>query len=201
MSAAAIDASAPPKKRLSKKLIVIIAAVVLLLVIAGGATVLLLKKKAADAAAAEDEDGATTEVVVHERPKTPPVYVPLEAFTVNLSDRNAERFAQIGITLELADAKLGDEIKAYMPAVRNALLMVLAHKTSVELLERSGKEKLAVEIQRETLRAMQYPVEDAAPASPPDGTADAATPPTKRKPTPAAESPIRQVHFSSFIIQ
>ena len=31
-----------------------------------------------------------------------PAFVPLDPFTVNLADREAERYAQVGITLELA---------------------------------------------------------------------------------------------------
>ena len=41
-----------------------------------------------------------------------------------------------------------------MPAIRNAILMILAHKTSHELLERAGKEQLAAEILRETVRPL-----------------------------------------------
>lgn len=210
MSAAATDASAPPKKGLPKKLIIIIAAVVLLLVVGGGAAVLLLKKKPAHAEGeGEAEEEVAVEQVEHDRPKTPPVYVPLDAFTVNLADRNVERFAQIGITLELSDAKLGDELKNYMPAVRNALLMVLAHKTSTELLERRGKEKLAREIQRETMRAMGYEVDDEDEEEEEDASAhedeeahdEDAPKKKKKKKKKKPQSPIRHVHFSSFIIQ
>ena len=42
-------------------------------------------------------------------PKAVPVFVPLDNFTVNLADREAERYAQIGISLELNDAKAGEE--------------------------------------------------------------------------------------------
>ena len=41
-----------------------------------------------------------------------------------------------------------------MPAIRNTILMVLAHKTSTELLDRDGKEKLAAEIMREAVRPL-----------------------------------------------
>jgi hypothetical protein len=53
------------------------------------------------------------------------VFVPLDPFTVNLADRDAERYAQIGVTLEIEDAKVGDQIKAYMPAIRNNILMAM----------------------------------------------------------------------------
>ena len=96
-------------------------------------------------------------------PKAVPVFVPLDTFTVNLADREAERYAQIGISLELDDAKAGEKIKVFMPAIRNNILMVLAHKRSSDLLERAGKEKLAEEVLRETERALG--LEPAAPGA------------------------------------
>ena len=54
-----------------------------------------------------------------------------------------------------------DQIKAYMPAISNAILMILANKTSKDLLNREGKEQLALEIMREAVRPMG--IEVAAP--------------------------------------
>ena len=152
-AAAAVDAS--PKKG-SKKLILIIAILGLLLVVGGGAAVFMVQQRAA--AAAADEYGDESEVArapVRKRdPKHAPTFVALEPFVVNLADREQERYAQIGVTLEVDDPKVADELKAYMPAIRNGVLMVLAHKTSTELLERAGKEKLAREIMRESVRPL-----------------------------------------------
>ena len=83
-----------------------------------------------------------------------PFYLPLDPFIVNLADKEADRYAQIGITFELESSMSGDQIKAYMPAIRNAVLMILANKTSKDLLNREGKEQLALEIQREAVRPM-----------------------------------------------
>ena len=140
--------------------------------------------------------------------------MPLDPFVVNLADREADRFAQIGITLEVDDAKFAEEMKAYMPAIRNGILMVLAHKTSQQLLERSGKEALAREVMREAVRPMGIEVEleaepaEAAPKANDAAAADAADagdkpkPKLKKKPKPVAEhNPVQKVHFSSFIIQ
>jgi flagellar protein FliL len=153
-AAAAADAAEVAPKKGKKKLIILIAAVVALLGIGGGGAVVYVKKKAAAEAAAAEEDedgeGASTghKAVAKEEQKkvekrTPPVFVPLEPFVVNLADREADRFAQVGITLEVADAHVGDEIKAYMPAIRNNVLLLLAHKTSEELMEPEGKEEAA----------------------------------------------------------
>ena len=114
------------------------------------------------------------------------MFVALDNFTVNLADREAERYAQIGISLELVDAKAGEKIKLFMPAIRNNILMVLAHKRSSDLLERTGKEKLADEVQRETERALGLePLALGAAARKGEGD----------------PRPVRAVHFSNFIIQ
>ncbi|HEX6707088.1 MAG TPA: flagellar basal body-associated FliL family protein [Albitalea sp.] len=187
------DAPAAPAKG-RKKLIVVAAALAVVLAAAGGGAALFIKKKhaAAEAAAAAADGEATpaAQAAAHkETRKTPPAFLPLEAFVVNLADRDTERFAQIGITLELDDAKVSDQLKAYMPAIRNGILMVLAHKTSQELLTRPGKEKLANEIMREAVRPLGIELEGDEESK------------DEGKKTPLEESPVRHVHFSSFIIQ
>lgn len=215
MSAApAAPAEGDAPKKGPKKLIIIIAAVVLLLVLGGGGAFFIMKKKAAEAeaaaASADEEDGGEGAKPAKEAKKgehgkgdhaTPPAFVPLEPFIVNLSDRDSERFAQVGITLQVEDPHMADEMKAYMPAIRNAILLILSHKSSEELLSADGKLKLAQEIRRESARAMGYEV-----AEPEDEEAAAAedeAPKKKKKKKKKAEpyNPIVQVHYSNFIIQ
>ena len=184
-----------------KKLIVIVGAVLaLVLAAAGGATVYLMKKRAAAAAAAAEEDGGAGAKADAPEPKAAkadlkhaPVFVPLDPFTVNLADREAERYAQVGITLELADAKAGDLLKAYMPAIRNNILLVLAGKTAVQMMEHEGKLQLAAEIRAAALKPLGYDVK--VPKAAASGVAKAA--PTDDDDVP----PIKTVHFSNFIIQ
>jgi flagellar FliL protein len=196
MSTATVAGDAPvaPKSG-KKKLIIIVVAVVVLLAAAGGGALFFLKKKAHadDEASAEDESPAAVAKV---DPKVPPVFVPLEPFTVNLADKEAERYAQIGVTFAVADSKVVDSIKVFMPAIRNNILMVLAHKTSAELLLRDGKDQLAAEILRETSRALGYEVAD-----PKDEVADDDKPKKKRKKQDAEPLPIKSVYFSNFIVQ
>jgi flagellar protein FliL len=216
-AAAASDAADATPKKGKKKLIIIIAAVVALLGVAGGGAAIILKKKA-DAAAeaeaeAEEEDGADAD---HGKKKakvspkkdekhTPPVFVPLDPFVVNLADREADRFAQVGMTLEVEDAKVGDELKAYMPAIRNNILLLLAHKSSTELMEPAGKERLAREVRREALRPMGYeyelPDEDAEEEEDDEGSAKKKKKKKKAKVEEPDDLPIKSVQFSSFIIQ
>ena len=181
-----------------KKLIIIVAAALLVVLLGGGAAVLLLKKKAP----VDGEDGAedTHEPApaAHAKPGTPPVFVPLDPFTVNLADKEVDRFAQIGITLEVTDAHTADTIKAYLPAIRSNVLMVLSHKTSAELMSREGKQKLAREILRESVRPMGIELDD-------EGTDEVSTTdtvkPKKKKKKQAVENPVTNVLFSTFIVQ
>lgn len=203
--------AAVPVKRGKKKLIIIAAAVLLLLVIGGGATVLLLKKKAA--AAAEADETTTSASAGHPSAKPdlkhPPTFLPLDPFVVNLADKDADRYAQIGITFEVEDPKFAEQMKAFMPAIRNGILMILAHKSSAELLERAGKEQLSAEILRESARTMGIDVETPEPtvAKKAEGDQSAADDgdepkPVKRKAkAPVEPNPIKHVHFSNFIVQ
>ena len=185
-----------PKAGGRKKLVILVAAAVLVLALIGVAVAVVLKKRSVTS---EGEDGeahvpAAAEVVKAElKTGAPPVFLPLEPFTVNLADRDAERYAQLGVTLEIDDAKTGDQVKAYMPAIRNNVLMLLSSKSAAELLSHEGKLTLAREIRREALRPLGVVVKDE-----PAAGADAA----KRKVrAPQIDYPIRAVHFSNLIVQ
>ena len=211
MSAAAptIDAGVAPAKKGKKKLIMIVAALVLLLVVAGGAGLVLLKKKAAKDADGTDgaDDSVATQTEHGSKPdlKHPPTFLPLDPFVVNLADKEADRYAQVGITLEVADAHFAEEMKAFMPAIRNGILMILAHKSSRELLDRAGKEQLAAEILRESARTMGIEVEEPEAVEDKPAADDEDKPKAKAKKkvrkAPTEPNPIKHVHFSNFIVQ
>ncbi len=140
----------PPKKK--GKMLIIILAVVGVLVIGGGVGAYLLLSKPAtekdakhgDEAAADAEGGDEEE---HGDEEHPPVYVKMEAFTVNLADQ--ESYLQTEIQLLVADAKVGEKLNARLPEVRDALIRLLSSKTGEELSQQEGKDKLAVEIQKQ----------------------------------------------------
>ena len=212
---AAAEGGAVPFKRGKTKLLILVGAALALVLAAGGGVVWILKEKAAQAAAlAAGEDEAarpeTTHAAAKPEGKGIPVFLPLDPFIVNLADKEVDRYAQIGITLELESVMFADQVKAYMPAVRNAILLILAQKSSRDLLGRSGKEELAEEIMRESVRPMG--IEIPAPEPVRGGTGVVATggektaqdeaPIRTRKATRASvRNPVRHVHFSSFIIQ
>ena len=202
MATVAAEAPAPGKGK--KKLIIIIAAAVLVLGGGGAAAMLMMKKKPVDGDA---EDHAPAAAAAHPKfdPKAVPVFVPLEPFTVNLADREAERYAQVGITLEIESAPVADQIKVYMPAIRNNILMAIADRTSLELMSREGKAKLAEKVRKEASRVLGAEIEDddedaeaAADTAPKPGAGAAKKKKKKRAPLPL---PVKAVHFSNFIIQ
>ncbi|MEO8316599.1 MAG: flagellar basal body-associated protein FliL [Pseudomonadota bacterium] len=119
-----------PARKSSKKLIIIAGALVVLL--GGGAGAWFFMH------GAEDPKGKTVE------PAKPPVYLPLETFTVNL--QGSEQYLQTDITLQVADSAQVEAIKAYMPRVRSRLLTLLSSKQADELVTPADKKKLAQEI-------------------------------------------------------
>ncbi len=211
-AANAAPAGAAAPKAGKKKLIIIIAAVLVLVLGGGAAAFMLMKKKPVEGeedggdghgkpkTAAKAEQAEPAKLRPRHDPKHPPVFVALDPFTVNLADKENERFAQVGVTLEIEDAKVGEELKLYMPAIRNNILMVLSHRTSAQLVTREGKEKLARAIQYAAVRPLGYDIDD----EDDDEDADADSAPRKKKKKkklPPNNLPVSAVHFSNFIVQ
>jgi flagellar protein FliL len=214
MPAAAAAAEAPAAKKPGgkKKLVIMVAVAAIVLGGAGvGALVYMKKQRAAAEAAAADDGDAVADAGGQKAEKKKehnahPVFVPMDPFVVNLADHEADRYAQIGIVLEVPDERVGEEIKTYLPAIRNNILLLLAHKSSSDLAGGEGKELLAKQIRREALRAMGEDVEaedevEAPPAAVAEGASAPAAARKKKKKEVAADAPIRSVQFSSFIIQ
>ena len=117
---AAAESGAVPIKRGKKKLLLIAAAALSLALAVGGGGVWYLKKRAAQATAlaAGEEEGASADAAQADAKaerKGVPVYLPLDPFIVNLADKEVDRYAQIGITLELESPVFADQMKSYMP--------------------------------------------------------------------------------------
>lgn len=193
MATKADEVTAPPKK--SRKMLIIVGLLVLVLVLAGfGAFIYVNKQRAA---AQFDQDEPPVE---QHTPKGPPAYLPLDNMVVNLADPGGQRVAQIGITLELQDAAATERVKQYLPTIRSGILLLMSQKTSDELLQREGKEKLAKDILREASRPFGDVEEDADS----DGTKNAAAPAkskTAQKRRRPQDRPVLGVLFSSFIVQ
>ena len=191
------ETDAAPKKS-KKKLFLILGVAVLVLGLAGGGAAFYSSKKKAAAEAeameeGESEGGSTAPRAAKRDPKAKTAFVALDTFTVNLADRDADRYAQVQLSLELSDEGATQLIKNFMPVIRNNILLVLSHKMAAELLEKDGKIKLSEEIKVEVARALGM--------EPPETDSQSGAAKRKRK-VPAGElSPVVGVHFSNFIIQ
>lgn len=134
--------AADPGKPKSKKLRIVIAAV-LVLAIAIGAGVLFMLKGLQDEG---DDAEETAQQTNAGKPRTPPAFVPLDNLVVNLADAGGNRYAQVGVTIQVADVKTSDIVKGFMPSIRNGILLLTSQRTSEELLGAQGKERLAADI-------------------------------------------------------
>lgn len=127
---------APAPRKSAKKRIVLISLLLLVLGIGSGGAWYFLGSSSGDAATATKQE-----------PPKPPVYLPMEQFTVNLqSDNGNDQFLQVSFTLQLADQEQVDLIKTYMPLVRSRLLLLLSSKKASEISGVEGKKKLSDEI-------------------------------------------------------
>lgn len=176
---AAAQTAAPVPKRSKKVLILLIAAALVIALLATAVVGLLLWKKG-HAGTEEGESAPTAAVVDLSRP---PTFVPMDPFVVNLAPAEGERYLQAVLALQVADSKTGDNVKGFMPMIRNEINKVLSSKLPSELSTMEGREALADEIVRRTNTVL-----GSAPTKQSDGKA-------------AHAGPIQAVLFNSFIIQ
>ncbi|MEZ5615741.1 MAG: flagellar basal body-associated FliL family protein [Rhodocyclaceae bacterium] len=132
----AVEGEEKPKRK--GKLPLVLGLVVLLAAGGGGAWFFLSKDKDADAPRQE----------ARPQPPKPPVFVPLDAFTVNLSSDGGEQYLQVAATLRVLEQSAADAIKQYMPELRHKTLVLLSSKKPSEIITGEGRERLAEEIRQ-----------------------------------------------------
>jgi flagellar FliL protein len=122
-----------------------IGAIVAVLVLGGGgAGWFLMHDKGDDA---EETSKPTKKKKKAAKAHAPPVFAPLEVFTVNLQpDAEEEHMLQVSITLEMAGQEQADLVKNNMPKVRSRVLLLLSAKKASELTTVEGKTRLAEEV-------------------------------------------------------
>jgi flagellar FliL protein len=135
-SAASGDVDGGARK---KKLVVII--IVALLAVTAGAGVTWFLARGNSSSAGPKQAAAPKAAKLE-----PPVFVPIEPFTVNLQQENGEQFLQTAFTLQVNGTEEAENIKANMPQVRSRLLLLLSSKRASELASTEGKKALSDEI-------------------------------------------------------
>jgi len=184
-------AAAPPK---SKKMLLIVVLLVLIVALAGGGTFIYINNQRAAAQLDEEPRPAAGKKVQ----AGPPVYLPLDNMVVNLADPGGERVAQVGVTFELLDVAASERVKQYLPTIRSGILLVISQRTSAELLQIEGKEKLARAILREAALPFGGLEDEEDEAD--DAKATGKKKSTKQK-ARVVDQPVQRVLFSSFIVQ
>lgn len=130
-TAAPAEAEAPAKK--SNKLLFIIAGVVLAVAAGGGTAWFMMHNGGGHQEAAKEVS-------------KPPVFLPLEPFTVNLQGEGEDHYLQAAMTLKVANIEQVDFFKLNMPEVRSRMLLLLSSKHPDELSTPEEKQKLGDEI-------------------------------------------------------
>lgn len=95
------------------------------------------------------------------RNSDPPVYIKVDAMTIKLlGDGPGARdaYVQIQPDLRAIDAKTGERIKQYMPAIRMRILLLVASKRLADLSSAEGIQKLANEIRVEANAIVDGPM-------------------------------------------
>lgn len=170
------DEPAARSSRFGSKLKRLILIIVVLALIGGGAVVwLLLQKKNELSAGEEGEKPVQASQSVDL--SSPPVFVPLDAFVVNLQPEAGERYLQVIMAVRVDSSKTGDALKNFMPEIRHRINLRLTGKLPSEINTPQGQEVLAREI-----------------ASDINGVLGSAL-------TGGANAPVHSVLFNSFIIQ
>ena len=132
-----------------RKTLIIIVIVVLIALLVGGFFVvrMLQHQQAVALGLTTGADEAPAKPAAPRRPAGQnPYFLPLDMFTANLSDKDRERFGQIGVTLEISGKEAEPIVKSFIPIFRSRILMLLSSKSSAELLTLEGKNALAAEI-------------------------------------------------------
>ena len=178
-----VATSVPAKS--GKKMILLIMVGVLVFAVVGLGTVLILKKKGK--ASTEEESVAEETSTAKFDPHKPPVFLPMEPFTVNLQPENGEQFLQVVISLRVVDEKIGEQIKVFMPQIRHEILSLLSSKKSSEITSQEGRESLAEEMRGIINSILGW------------------TPPKKKKKASSGNdidgAPVAGVFFTQFIVQ
>jgi len=167
-------AEAAPAGGGSKKKLIIIIVAALVLAIGGGGGAYFMLKGHDDSAEHEEAPAKKSKSKKKKKETGPPVYVPVEAFTVNLQPEEGEQYLQLAFTLQVPGAEQSENIKNNMPKVRSRILLLLSSKKASEINTPEGKQQLSKEI----LEQINQPFEDG-----------------------GEEQEVSEVLFTSFIIQ
>ena len=177
MSKAAAPASDTGKKKGKGKLVVLLVAALVLALGGGAAAYFFIGRDAGNKNASAKAKGGEHEPADHaaaeeeSEPAHEPAVVALPTFTVNLADKDAQRYLRTTVSLVVNDPEKaaslsgGSEHKAAGEPVRiamarSAILELLTTKTADELMTAEGKQELKKGIAERASKAFRFKVND-----------------------------------------
>lgn len=184
----AAEAAPLPKRSGKMLLIVVLILVTALLFVIIGIGALLLLRKSGGSTGHDAAEAAPLQQIVVQPPAVdlakPPVFAPLDPFTVNLRSTDGEdnHYLQAVIALRVTDQPTAEALKGWMPEIRHRINMLMSAKLASDVQDIRGRETLAQEIQEQLNTLLGVP------PPPPDTQS-------------LAVGPIQAVLFNSFIVQ
>lgn len=146
------EATTPTKKSNKKKWILIIGGLVAIIAIAAAAAFVFLHNRqlAGQVETADEPDAETAQPQQQQAAQSGSkasehTFAPLDPFTVNLTEGDHDRFAQVGVVFEVSNSKTADALKEVQPVVRSEILLLISSKSAQEMLSLKGKQDLSVE--------------------------------------------------------
>ena len=136
----------------SKKLLILIILAVAVLAGGGGAAWFMLGSGEEETHAKEEKHEKASDGEHHDEPG--PI-VELDSFVLNLADREELRYLKMSIKLELDRPEEKTDFPAKVPAIRDALLVLLSSKESHLLRTTNGKRRIREEILTRVNRVMK----------------------------------------------
>ncbi|MCL1940237.1 MAG: flagellar basal body-associated FliL family protein [Desulfovibrionaceae bacterium] len=138
------DDDAPKKK---SKLKWILLFFILLLIIGGGAAAWYFFLQDMISLPGSGGGSASTVKKVEAQPVGPVgLTIALPQFTTNLADPLGQRFIRLNMEIEVADARVGEEITRQNARIRDSILMLLSSKSYADIATTESKLMLKSEI-------------------------------------------------------
>lgn len=207
---------APPKRKRGK--LILLAGLLLLVAGGGGAAWFFLSSPA----------GTQAEGAPRPAPSKP-VFVNMDAFTVNLHPEVSDQYLQVVASLKVLNETASEAIKLHMPEIRHRILMLLSSKKASDINTMPGRQRLAEEMRYESntvlwkaagvtppsaeerlkpIGTVPATAADLPQETQPEGAQDGQPPAASTAsdgltplPEPAPDDPVQEVFFTSFIIQ
>jgi flagellar FliL protein len=145
MKADAKAEAPPPVGGGSKKKLIIIVVAVLVLALGGGAAAwFFMHGDSSDEHSQEEKSPKKAKKPA--KKAGPPVYVPVDQFTVNLQPENGDQYLQVAMTLQASSLEESEVLKTNMPKLRSRILLLLSSKHASEINTPEGKQQLSKEV-------------------------------------------------------